>query len=151
MKICPKCGFPKEEKQFPRRKSGRLYSWCKLCTNAASMEWARNNPKKAAEKQKSYRKRHPERLTASGRKYRYGVTPEEVSTVLAQQDFKCANPFCGNVEQLCVDHDHTPGGFRFRGILCRKCNSAFGLLGDSPDKVEGLLIYAKKTLANKAA
>jgi len=49
---------------------------------------------------------------------------------------------CGNTdvtgEKLCIDHDHETGAFR--GWLCRKCNAAIGMLGDS---VTGLLMAVK--------
>lgn len=40
---------------------------------------------------------------------------------------------------LALDHDHETGGFR--GWLCRKCNTALGLLGDSKEGILRLLRY----------
>jgi hypothetical protein len=47
---------------------------------------------------------------------------------------------------LCVDHDHETGVVR--GILCKKCNAAFGILGDSPAMVQGLSNYARMYARN---
>jgi hypothetical protein len=40
---------------------------------------------------------------------------------------------------LHVDHDHGTG--RYRGVLCRDCNLALGLLKDSPARMEKLARY----------
>ena len=41
--------------------------------------------------------------------------------------------FCGNLRRLYLDHDHTTGVFR--GYLCFSCNTAFGKLGDTVEKL----------------
>lgn len=43
-KVCPKCeeSKPATEENFFRRKTGRLYSYCKLCQRNISSEWIRN-------------------------------------------------------------------------------------------------------------
>ena len=39
---------------------------------------------------------------------------------------------CGReAQRLCLDHCHETGVFR--GMLCRSCNTALGLMGDNPD------------------
>ena len=37
----------------------------------------------------------------------------------------------GATGRLAVDHDHTTG--ELRGLLCHRCNTALGLLNDSPE------------------
>jgi hypothetical protein len=51
---------------------------------------------------------------------------------------------CGRPPEtaLCFDHDHTT--LKFRGWLCRPCNSAIGQLGDSTEGVEKALAYLKR-------
>jgi phage FluMu protein Com len=51
----------------------------------------------------------------------------------------CANPACRALDDLIVDHDHTTGAKR--GILCRKCNVALGMLNDEVARIEGLATY----------
>ena len=64
-------------------------------------------------------------------KYLYGISTAEYEVLHVQQDGRCA--FCGGLptgnKRLAVDHDHETG--RVRGLLCDKCNWAFGQLGDT--------------------
>lgn len=59
---------------------------------------------------------------------------------------------CGNPETiidkktglpilLSVDHHHETG--QVRALLCRGCNTAFGLLKEDPDRIYALLHYAE--------
>jgi len=51
---------------------------------------------------------------------------------------------CGNLtapDQLMLDHDHTTG--KFRGWLCRGCNTGLGALGDDIKGLEQALAYLK--------
>lgn len=52
MKTCTKCGTPKAPEEFPRRATSKdgLYSWCRLCSRAAT---------------NSYRKREPDKVRAA--------------------------------------------------------------------------------------
>ena len=43
---------------------------------------------------------------------------------------------------LSVDHNHKTG--EIRGLLCRKCNMAIGLIGDSPDTLARAIAYLLK-------
>jgi hypothetical protein len=49
---------------------------------------------------------------------------------------------CGATEIVYVDHDHTTG--RPRGLLCPSCNSAIGLLGESPERFAAAIAYLEK-------
>jgi predicted SprT family Zn-dependent metalloprotease len=40
------------------------------------------------------------------------------------------------------DHDHTTG--RFRGYLCRRCNSALAFAKDSPERLHALVAYLQR-------
>lgn len=56
----------------------------------------------------------------------------------------CAS--CGDiVTPLCIDHNHSTG--RVRALLCSRCNAAFGMLKESPERIEALLAYAHTQLA----
>ncbi len=77
-----------------------------------------------------YRERRKPIKKAANLKSNYGITIEEYTTLVAQQDNKCA--ICGNEQAnkaLFVDHDHKSG--KIRGLLCSNCNFALGLLKDS--------------------
>jgi len=62
---------------------------------------------------------------------KYGITFEDFKAMLKQQNFQCA--ICGIhqaelIYRMAVDHDHGTG--KVRGLLCRPCNHALGLLKD---------------------
>lgn len=80
---------------------------------------------------KRYRDAHPETRNERVRnetpemkqrwnlKTRYDMTPEDVATMLASQDNKCA--ICSEpLSKYRIDHDHQSG--KVRGILCHRCN-----------------------------
>lgn len=83
-------------------------------------------------------------------KSKFGITTREYNKMLRQQGGVCA--ICHNPEQrcsgpgtsdhLCVDHDHTTGVVR--GLLCRNCNSAIGLVGDDVERLLSCIVYLKK-------
>lgn len=94
----------------------------------------------------------------SQRKYQAAKRQREVAPLLELQQGRCANPRCrsditgiqGSVRpraMAMVDHDHNccPKGRRCekctRGLLCRPCNLALGLLGDDAEKLRGLASY----------
>lgn len=65
----------------------------------------------------------------------------------------CSSPGCDRTARLSIDHDHSccpPGalggrkvscGKCVRGLLCSTCNTALGLLQESPERIRGLLSY----------
>ena len=126
VKTCPKCDVERSLDGFAkhRSRSDGLSSWCKPCMNEYS------KARYAAGKNEKYRYR------------KYGLTLEDYeSLVLGQQGF-CA--CCGEMpdKMLVVDHCHETG--EIRGLLCHKCNTGIGQLGDN---IEGLR-KALKYLSN---
>lgn len=82
------------------------------------------------------------------RAWNYGLTVERLAAIL---EAGCAA--CGSTDRLHVDHDHVccPKGSSprscgecVRGALCHSCNTALGLLGESPDRIRLLLAYASR-------
>ncbi len=77
------------------------------------------------------------------RKYQYGVTGEDFERMMQRQRGKCAA--CKDTladlppKHVHVDHDHTTG--EVRGVLCQGCNTAIGLLKDSPLRAKLLADY----------
>lgn len=72
--------------------------------------------------------KHRARIAAASRYARTGITQEMFDSMLALQDNKCAvcsNPFTSTIDAH-ADHDHGTG--KPRGILCRRCNLAEGLV-----------------------
>jgi hypothetical protein len=81
-----------------------------------------------------------ERRKGYTRKTKYGITPEEYSTMHASQNGNCA--ICEkNFETLCVDHDHDTG--RVRGLLCQSCNKFIGLAFEDISILNASIDYLK--------
>lgn len=75
---------------------------------------------------------------------KYQITPETYETLFNQQNGVCAiclNPEAGD-EKLAVDHAHATKSNR--GLLCKKCNMAIGLLRDDPVLLENAKMYLIK-------
>ena len=118
---------------------------------------ALKDPVAKARYQKEYRQKNLKRLTEYQRERRlmrrYGITVEQYEEMYAKQGGACA--LCGvKRDVLSVDHDHTcckgweerdekfnACGNCVRGLLCSKCNSALGTLGDTPEALMRVQIY----------
>lgn len=93
--------------------------------NAEMREWRKNNPRAAKN---------------ADLKKRTGCTIEQYEALLAQQHGVCAA--CGSPpirRALAVDHCHESG--LIRGLLCDACNTALGLLRESPARFNALRDY----------
>lgn len=72
-------------------------------------------------------------------RYRYGLSPDEVSALEAAAGGLCG--ICSRRRPLVIDHDHDTG--RVRGLLCRSCNAALSLFDavpDAPDRIRNWLL-----------
>lgn len=78
----------------------------------------------------------------------YGITVDDYDNLLKKQNGVCA--LClkketalqykgGPVRSLNVDHDHRTG--KVRGLLCRNCNVALGLLYDDLELFRRIIVY----------
>ncbi len=103
-------------------------------TTDAGREWRR-------EWQREYRQRRKDiRL-----KSLYGITLEDYNKMFQEQNGCCKICNKHQTEEgviLCVDHDHTTG--KVRGLLCKKCNQAIGLLKDSIENCLSAAEYLKE-------
>ena len=128
---------------------------------AYQREWHRNNPdkaKKKSEQMKQWRATHPEYIKAHREEWRtqhpqesrehqkrnryktkYGLTLEEVTQILTDHGH-C--DICNGAVLLCIDHDHSTG--QVRGVLCRDCNLALGLVKDDLNTLEKMIGYLLK-------
>lgn len=125
LKFCPECKTDKPEADFPVRKTGKLYAYCKPCNSARTKAWsAQNKDRKTASAKAWYAvNRESERKRARSRYFRvtYGMTQEELLLKLSQQNSRCA--ICDqeiDLQTLCVDHCHDSG--KVRDLLCNLCN-----------------------------
>jgi hypothetical protein len=79
----------------------------------------------------------------------YGMTGEDFANLVRKQHNRCA--VCKSASpghnghkntSWCVDHDHVTG--QVRGLLCRRCNVALGLLNDDPAVVRAAARYIQQ-------
>jgi hypothetical protein len=115
---CSKCKQTKTVDDFNFKQGNIPYSYCKDCNNKASSKFY---------KEKS-------------RFSKYGITKEDYDKLLTTQENKCGG--C-NLEMVTpyIDHCHQTG--KVRGLLCQSCNTALGLVKDSPETLKNLIEYLK--------
>lgn len=130
---CPRCGIVKERDEFPDSKasaSGK-YTYCRDCKSAYNREHKARSRGTELEAEKL--------LRAALR--RAGATREWWDQRLAECGGRCE--ICGEppkrYARLSIDHNHETG--ELRGLLCKDCNNALGLLGDHPEKLRAALQY----------
>lgn len=88
--------------------------------------WRAENPAKVKAAHATHALKHPEKVRARHRKYRYGLTIEAYEQLKAEQHGGCA--ICRRAPEdttrgiLVVDHDHETK--RVRALLCNECNIA---------------------------
>ncbi len=113
---------------------------------------------------KKYREEHREQTREASRKhyhenkekkkiyaraYSYGLTNEQYESLLKSQNYMCA--ICRTHQKdlkmpLHVDHNHTTG--KVRGMLCRDCNLALGLLKDNLFFCKNAVHYLEQEIIN---
>lgn len=149
MKICTRCGTQKDLSDFSKRScaSDGLQSQCRSCHadyRRANREKLRNQLQEKRKNNREYfrelDKRHSRKKTLK----KYGLTEAEYDAIVLQQDGKCLICLRVPVDKLVVDHCHTTG--RVRGLLCRKCNAAIGILDDSPELLKRAIRYLENVI-----
>lgn len=73
---------------------------------------------------------------------RYGITPEEYDSLLAEQEGRCR--ICEAERALLhVDHDHETN--EVRGLLCGNCNRGLGIFSDDPARLRAAARYLEES------
>lgn len=115
--------------------------------NSAAYKLARTPEQLAKERDRNRRKQSNPRYIARHRaayvKRKYGISMDDLNELLELQGHTC--PICNSpvgVYNSCVDHCHTTG--RVRGVLCRRCNTGLGLIGDTLERAEAAVRYLAK-------
>lgn len=153
---CRCCGENKLLDQFYPSIAARGKGECRSCLREKKRIYARENAEKLAAAARKRRHRRGDEWRAYKREYyknnpetyrrynlsRYNISPEEYDRLLASQGGGCA--CCGaaenkNGKRLFVDHCHESGAVR--GILCHRCNSGIGSLGDDVKGLRRALAY----------
>ena len=136
-KECAKCHIDKPLDQFHKRRASidGLQPKCIECRRQGKSE---NERLRANERTKEWARNNPEAVKNNNLK-KYGITLADFDAMLEKQAGVCAvclRPAVGgrnSAARLNVDHDHNTG--RVRGLLCTNCNTAIGLMLDSPDRL----------------
>lgn len=142
MKTCSKCGYVGNN--FPPSRG----SQCRDCKNAYRREWGNRNPDKNRQYKQTWVDRNLSADRAKHLKRKYGLSEEDYAVLLAAQggvcgicggDETCVRRSKSGAEAFAVDHDHETG--RIRGLLCTRCNTAIGSLGDTAEGLRKALAY----------
>ena len=139
MKQCTKCLDDKNNYEFRIRGNG-YNSWCKQCQNEDSKKRYKPKPKKI----KIIKSVEEIKLAAKKRmlKYRYGITYDEYIKMYNGKCDMCKKDFeLGGYKGLFVDHNHDTN--EVRGLLCRNCNTAIGLIYESKHIIQEAIKYLK--------
>lgn len=75
-------------------------------------------------------------------KLRYGISRVEFDQMRAEQNNTCIICLREFANTPCVDHSHLTG--KNRGLLCKTCNRALGMLGDSSEVLNRAAEYLRK-------
>lgn len=108
-----------------------------ISARASARAWKENRAERLAYIREYRRKKGPGHQRAGYLRFKYGLELADVERVARKQRHKCA--ICREKKKLCIDHDHDTGAFR--GLLCHRCNSAIGLLDESPKVIKAALRY----------
>ena len=119
MKKCTKCGVEKPLSEYYKNSSQKsgLQSKCKPCHEKSKMK---------------------SKVGA------YGLTLEQYDMLFIEQNNCCAicNKKFTSKKHTHIDHCHTTK--KVRALLCHGCNTAIGLLKESPEILKSALNYLEK-------
>lgn len=136
--ICSACGEYKPVDSFSMGNKNKLpsrrgrYSYCRQCTNEKVRKHRKANP---AANRVIQRRANIKRL--------YGITADEYDSLLASQEGRCG--ICGTHEsetRIHLDHCHATG--KIRAFLCYGCNTALGMMKDSPELLRKAADYLEE-------
>jgi Autographiviridae endonuclease VII len=141
---CRDCGENRPEAHFWASELRLKRPRCIACSKKRQAEWRARNREKTRRKHKGWRDANPEK-TLEYSMSRYSITVEQYQDRLDEQNGLCAccgKPASTGPRRLLVDHDHNTG--QIRGLLCRRCNTGIGMLGDDVEGVRRALSYLER-------
>ena len=152
-KICSKCRREKPLSEFHKDRTNKhgVRTSCSSCNKEYARAYRLKNPDKEKIKERNriyYRQRFrdsKEERERSWRRQGISLTYCEYEKMLQESEFRC--DICNTHQDdlncsLSIDHCHKTG--EVRGLLCRKCNSAIGMLDDNPELLNRALNYLTK-------
>jgi len=129
MTLCNKCGV---------REKAERSGLCKPCKNEKARAYYADNKERCAKSTRARYHKNKEKVLAQQRRYyinkKFKIDVETYDEMMSRSCESCGK----NYDQV-LDHCHATG--EVRGVLCRQCNMALGLLGDDLDGVERLMKY----------
>jgi recombination endonuclease VII len=146
----PKVRTPEEIAARKERRRVTAQKWREANrekAKAATRRWQNANPEKMAAQARRWRAANPEKERKTYRLRRlkaYGITAEDFTRMLAEQDNRCA--ICGNVfsgpKHTHIDHSHVTG--QVRALLCSHCNPGLGHFHDDPVLLQRAIDYLRR-------
>jgi len=141
MKQCYTCGKIKTEEAYSWKvKNVKRSGVCKDCHKEYRREHYLANRDKYISKARAWEEKNGGKLAV-----RYNLSAEQVAELLAKYDSKCW--LCQEKPATHIDHNHsccsgaTSCGKCIRGILCSKCNTGLGFLGDNMTGLQRAMKY----------
>ena len=106
-------------------------------------EYREKNRDKQQAAWKRYQVNNPGRHNIRSRAQRLGISPDEAQELIDSSGNSC--PVClkdyANLRDKCIDHCHTTG--KVRSVICRKCNTGIGQLGDDLETILRAAAYLR--------
>lgn len=160
-KTCSTCYIEKPVAEFGKQsvRPDGLEVACKQCMKARAISRYRNpeKRKKILETGARWRERNPDADADKTLRRKYGITLAQYDELFELQGGVCALCKKGETtkrrkkgegrERLAVDHCHDTG--RVRGLLCFKCNTAIGSLGDTEEDARKVVEYLSNSKKDK--
>ena len=142
---CRECKCDKTEKDIFPSAIAKCDWLCRDCTKKVKRPYRQKyyleHKERCLKNSRAWASVNKDRLVKANRKShlkcKYNLTVEAYNKLLVDHNHECK--ICKSTWQLSVDHCHTTG--KVRGILCRKCNSALGLLKENRQAIKNLLNY----------
>lgn len=125
-----------------KQRAKDYYAKNKDRVNTKAAKWAKANRDKRRKSSRDWHKRNPEAHFHIALRTKYRLTPDQYAAMWDEQRGLCAvclRPELSKNGRLSVDHCHSTNGVR--GLLCVRCNSAIGLLGDTAESLVRALKY----------
>jgi hypothetical protein len=165
-KECTKCREILFRSAFSRNKGNLdgLQDYCRTCMAEYQQQYYQDNPHKC--QQRKHRQREwqrnlsPEKKRAASLRAllrRHNLTNEEHAALYEACDHRCQvcklhateNTWKGLSGQLCIDHVDAAGKPVVRGLLCNRCNSLLGRMGDDREGVMRYVDYLRRYQGSK--
>lgn len=93
---------------------------------------------------RNYNRTHREMQKHRNLRFEHGISLEQYNELFSSQNGLCKGCYRHQSSlkmAFAVDHNHKTG--KIRGLLCGPCNTALGLLKDSPETLQRLIDYLK--------